>query len=358
MSRPLDILALEPFYGGARRAALEAILRYSRHRWTVLKLPPRRIERRLAASAQWFAEQLSRHWVGQVDLLFTSEAMNLPVLFRLLPVLARKPTVVYFHDNQMPDPGQDGSCDGPLDTVNLTTARAATEIWFNSDYNWRLFHWRASALLKRHAEMAGLDPLPELQAKTLIMPPPVDLAPQRAAVSGGIVPDNRTIFVDTRDADLHVLNAALGMLSRRAVKYELLTVGPVDGLDEDLPRKTISERDEQAQVEAVCRAGLHVSARPNATADIHLIRAMSAGAWPIVPDAGVYPELLPASLHPFCLYESGSGERLANRVMGSWHIEQPKGYQGEVEAIVAKFDAQQSCAIIDDRLEQIASAKA
>ena len=57
MAAQLDILALEPFYGGARRAMLDTIMRYSRHRWTLLRLPPRRIERRLAAAAHWFAEQ-------------------------------------------------------------------------------------------------------------------------------------------------------------------------------------------------------------------------------------------------------------------------------------------------------------
>ena len=88
MSTQLDILALEPFFGGARKAMLETIMRHSRHRWTLLKLPPRRIERRLAVAAHWFSEQLSRHWKGRLDVLFTSEAMNLQDLFRFVPELA------------------------------------------------------------------------------------------------------------------------------------------------------------------------------------------------------------------------------------------------------------------------------
>src|SRR5437588_7307741 len=129
MSSQLDILALEPFFGGIRRHMLEAIVRCSRHRWTVLKLPPRRIERRLSAAANWFAEQLSRHWVGRVDLVFTSEAMNLANLFHLVPALEGHPAVVYFHDNQLPDLST--FRDDPLDLVNLNTATAATELWFN-----------------------------------------------------------------------------------------------------------------------------------------------------------------------------------------------------------------------------------
>src|SRR5437764_4109172 len=102
MSTQLDILALEPFFGGARKAMLETIMRHSRHRWTLLKLPPRRIERRLAVAAHWFAEQLTRHWVGRTDLLFTSEALNLSDLYRFVPALLNKPAVVYFQRNQLP----------------------------------------------------------------------------------------------------------------------------------------------------------------------------------------------------------------------------------------------------------------
>src|SRR5437868_412059 len=51
MSRQLDILAIEPFHGGARRSMLEAIARYSRHRWRILKLPPRKMHRRLLVSS-------------------------------------------------------------------------------------------------------------------------------------------------------------------------------------------------------------------------------------------------------------------------------------------------------------------
>src|SRR5580692_5950710 len=101
MSTQLDILALEPFFGGARRHMLETVIRCSRHRWTLLKLPPRRMERRLSVAANWFAEQLSRHWSGRSDILFTSEAMNLASLYRLAPAMARQPSVVYFHENQL-----------------------------------------------------------------------------------------------------------------------------------------------------------------------------------------------------------------------------------------------------------------
>src|SRR4051812_31876510 len=102
MSRQLDILAIEPYHGGPRRSMLEAIARYSRHRWRVLKLPPRKMHRRLLVSSMWFSETLSRNGIGRADVLFTSEALNLADFLRMRPELARRPSVVYFHDNQLP----------------------------------------------------------------------------------------------------------------------------------------------------------------------------------------------------------------------------------------------------------------
>src|SRR5437763_16627719 len=104
MSSQIDILALEPFYGGARRIMLASLIHCSRHRWTLLKLPPRRIERRRTTAAHWFAEQRSRGWAGRCDVLLTSEAMNLADLFPLVPALLSKPSVVHFQTNPLPEP--------------------------------------------------------------------------------------------------------------------------------------------------------------------------------------------------------------------------------------------------------------
>ena len=208
---------------------LETLVRCSRHRWTVLKLPPRRIERRLSVAANWFAEQLTRHWVGRVDLLFTSEAMNLASLFRLMPQLARKPSVVYFHENQLPDVHT--NTDSPLDLVNLNTANAATEIWFNSD--WHLpdvprpgdgADRAAPGAVQRTTRCR------ELKRKASVMPPPVDMSAVSQALNARVERDGTALFVETRDAEIGLLNKALAILRERQGIVPAITVGPVDGL--------------------------------------------------------------------------------------------------------------------------------
>src|SRR4029453_8392474 len=105
----------------------------------------------------------------------------------------------------------------------------------------------------KHPELSGRNPLPEMTAKAQLMPPPVDIeAAQQLLLSDGPVERNpRLLFADRGDANVSLLNDALMGLTRRAEKFSLVTVGPVDGLSDELPRRTISERDDAAQIRAL-----------------------------------------------------------------------------------------------------------
>lgn len=354
MQSRLDILALEPFYGGIRRAMLELIIARSRHKWTLLKLPPRRIERRLTTASVWFAEQLSRHWSGQVDVLFTSEALNLADLHRMVPQLVKKPSVVYFHSNQLPDPS--ATFDSPLDLVNLNTAQAATEIWFNSMYHVRTFLARANALIRRHPELSGLNPLPELTAKSTVMPPPVNLPQMREmAASEKILRGRRTIFVETREANNRLLNQVMSLLKRRGESFQLITVGPVEELAADLPRITLPEADDTAHARGLLQSSIFFSTRMDAPCDHHAIRGLAAGCWPLCPQLGFYREILPDDLHSPCLHD-GNVDHIASRLMDTWLLERPPGYQQRLADLLSKFEPDTTIQQIDDRLEGLVVA--
>ncbi len=353
MSTQLDILALEPFYGGIRRIMLETMIRCSRHRWTVLKLPPRRIERRLSAASVWFAELLSRHWTGSIDLLFTSEALNLADLYRMHPELIKKPSVVYFHANQLP---AENSREGPLDLVNLNTAMAATEIWFNSLYHLRTFLSRASAVVNRHHEISGRNPVADIAAKAHLMPPPVDMTLLHSlADDQTIYRDKRQVFVETRDADLKLLNATFNTLQRRGESFHLHTVGPVEGLAADLDRTPIAETDESGQCRAMLSSGIFVSAKPGAPFDHLAVRALAAGCWALCPQVGVYGELMPEMLHSPCLYDY-SPDTLAGRMQDVWHLEHEHGYEYALSDLLRRFDPMVACRAMDERLEELVIA--
>ena len=351
MARQLDILALEPFYGGGRRHMLETLIHYSRHRWTLLKLPPRRIERRLTAAAHWFAEQLTRHWVGRVDLLFTSEAMNLADVYRLMPTLSRKPSVVYFHSNQLPHPSV--KSDNPLDVANLNTAAAAHEIWFNSLFHLKDFFTRAATLVQRHPELASRSPIPELTAKAQLMAPPVDFTPIHETLMQGQIPrKRRAIFLDTRDANVKLLSAALSTLARRGERFELTTIGPVEDLSPELHRTTLPETDEWGHVKAMLGSGVFVSAKDGCPCDYRAVRALAAGCWPVVPNSGCYAEIIPEKIQGHTMYD-GTASALTSRLQDVWHLELPGGYEEELAQILHRFEPMAACRAIDERLEQL-----
>jgi hypothetical protein len=350
----LDILALEPFYGGVRRAMMEAITRCSRHRWTVLKLPARRIERRLTAASYWFAEQLTRHGMGKIDLLFTSEAINLADLYRLLPQMMKRPSVVYFHSDQLPSPQARNML--PTDLVNLNTAAAATEIWFNSLFHLRSFLSRAGALVQRYPELATRNPMPELTAKAQILYPPLDQGALRQLSGQSIDRVRRSIVTDTVDADMKLLSGAFGVLGRRGETFQLYAIGGGADMPSDIQCTMLSPMDDVGIAKAMMGSSVYLSTRVDAPADHWAVRALLAGCWPLFPQSGVYRELIPEILRSSCLYD-GPPDILASRLQDAFHLERIGGYEDALTKILRRFDPLIACTAMDDRLADLAAAK-
>ena len=352
MAAQLDILALEPFYGGARRAMLQTIRRCSRHRWTILKLPPRRMERRLSAAANWFAAQLVRHFSGNIDLLFTSDAMNLASLFRLVPELAAKPSVVYFHDNHLPQAASSQS--GPFDLVNLNAAMVATEIWFNSEYHHRTFFeprdsargppsraWRCRPAHRRQGVDASA----------------ANGSALRLGRAGTITRKRRpdTIFLETRDADIDLLNSALQIVARdRSVR--LVTVGPVDRLTNACERTTVRESDEVGQAIGMLESRVMLSVKPDAKSDYLFVRAMLSGCRPVALQECVYQEMVPESLSEVCLCRRDP-EAIAHMLHVALDDSHWAAHPPDWRRLFAPFDAIPACRRLDERLETLAESK-
>ncbi len=101
MIKSLKILALEPYYGGSHKAFLDGWTAFSRHKWTLLTLPPRKWKWRMRHSAVTLANQTAEK-VGageRWDVLFCSDMLNLAEYkglthssvqrFLLLPIFTR-----------------------------------------------------------------------------------------------------------------------------------------------------------------------------------------------------------------------------------------------------------------------------
>ncbi len=355
MARQLEILALEPYFGGIRRNMLETLVRTSRHRWMLLTLPPRRMERRLAAAAHWFAEQISRRSIGHFDVLFTCDALNLADLYRLSPAVTNHPSVVYFHTNQLPDPAHGSDPESVLDLTNLNTATAASEIWFNSQYHASSFMEGIDGLVSVHQELQSRNPTDDLQAKLQLVPPPVDLNWAREiATQLSLERDPNALFVETRDANIELLNAALTTLHNEKHTINLVVVGKADELVTCFPIRVIAETDVPGQIRGLLTSSTFVSTRIAAPFDENAVRAMSLGCRPVLPHTGCYPEIVPRGLHTECLYDM-SAESLAALLHEALCL-LPMYRLDELTARLKSFDAITACSVIDDRLDALASA--
>ena len=248
--------------------------------------------------------------------------------------------------------------DNDLELVNLNTATAATEIWFNSAYHLRTFLDAASNLVDRHSELSSHNPIPEVKAKAIVMPPPTDLNLVPHVKSMAKLPprDPRAIFVDTRDAQVRILNAALAELASRGERFRLITVGPVEELSTTWPRRTVSETDDIAHVAGLLEAGIVLSIRPGAACDLQVIRGLQAGCRPVLPDQGCYTDLIPASLHSECLYQlniDSLADRLQEAINPAMAWNPP-----DFRQTLRQFEAIAATRIFDDRLSHLAMAHA
>ena len=55
----MNVLALEPYYGGSHQAFLDGWRGHSRHSWSLLSLPPHKWKWRMRHAPITFAEQLA-----------------------------------------------------------------------------------------------------------------------------------------------------------------------------------------------------------------------------------------------------------------------------------------------------------
>ena len=77
----MNVLAIEPYFGGSHRAFLDGVMMASRHRWTPATLPARHWKWRMrsapAALNQSVSEILNREPV-RPDVIVCSDMLDLP----------------------------------------------------------------------------------------------------------------------------------------------------------------------------------------------------------------------------------------------------------------------------------------
>lgn len=318
------VLLVEPFFVGSHRAWAEGWSRVSCHDVHVLEGSDARWRRGMRAGSVTLVERAAE-WVaehGPPDLVVGTNMLDLATFLGLgRRTFGSVPAVQFMHENQLSYARQPGEqLDQGLAWMQWRGLVAADEVWCNSEHH-------RTALLEGLALLDGAQNSPidvaSIAAKSWVAHIGVDVAACRRAVMAS-TPRRPLVVSNQRwhhDKDLGSVVRAIRTAHDRGLDCDLALLGDPTGGQADELEPLIAELGEAVvarghlarddYLDVLRRADVVVSAARNENFGIAIVEAVAAGAWPVVPDALAYPEVIPAEFHAACLYEPGGlGSRL------------------------------------------------
>lgn len=302
----MRVLALEPYYGGSHKAFLDGWIERSRHTWTVLGLPAHKWKWRMRHGAVTLAAR-----VGELlesdhpwDALVCSDMLNLAEFLGLASEPVRRiPSVVYFHENQLTYPvRRESERDLHFAFTNMTTALAATVVWFNSAFHRDAFLEALTGFLQRMPDRQPLDAVERIRAKSSIHSPGVDEFPPRGPRPPGPL---RILWAARWEHDKNPEDffKALEILESRGFDFRVSVIGQrfseVPSVFEEARRKFAEHVDRWGYQESrdeyeagLKEADVIVSTAHHEFFGLSVVEAIAAGCHPLLPARLSYPDIL------------------------------------------------------------------
>jgi len=326
----MKVLGLEAYYGGSHKAFIDGWIEHSRHDWTLLTLPANKWKWRMRHAAITFADQAKKLAdEGQrPDILFCSDMLNLAEFLGLADgALGKVASVVYFHENQLTYPVRfESERDYQFGVTNLTTALAATAVWFNSKFHRDQFLGALGRFLKKMPDHQPADVIKPIRAKSAVYPPGINKPPVRKKRTPGPM---RILWAARAEHDKNPEDffKALKQLKAEGTDFRLSVIGPqfrqmpqVFAWAKNFFAEHIERWGYQQQpadyAAALLDADVFVSTARHEFFGLSAAEAIAAGAFPLLPRRLSYPELLESvsSTNPNEFFYDGSIRHLARRL--------------------------------------------
>ncbi|HSH68684.1 MAG TPA: DUF3524 domain-containing protein [Deferrisomatales bacterium] len=316
MEAALQVLLLEPFWGGSHRAAAEGWMRHTRHRVLLESLPPRFWKWRMRGAALEFAGRIQQAGQRPDVLLVTSmvDLAHLKAALRDPP-----PALLYFHENQAAYPGRPGEPAAERDLqfafTNLASVAAAERVAFNSAFQRRAFLEGMGEILRRMPDARPHWVLERAERISEVLPLGIEVGefPLRPVRLPGAPPLVLWNHRWEHDKAPEVFFRVLGALADEGVPFRLAVAGESFRDAPEVFRHArealanqvvhwgfVAQRAEYCRL--LARADVVVSTARQENFGLSMVEAACAGAHPLAPAALSYPEVFPAAWHERCLY--------------------------------------------------------
>jgi glycosyltransferase involved in cell wall biosynthesis len=360
----LDVLFIEPYFGGSHRAFAEGYRRTSRHRIELLTMPACKWKWRMRGGALYLADRLP---ATPPDVLLVSDFLDLATLtaLRSHPV-AKLPTVAYFHENQLTYPVREGEeRDFQFGITNMTTCLAADRVLFNSSFHRQSFLDATDELLHTMPDCVPDGVAERIRDCSEVIPVGVDLAPidelrPQAAPPDGplrILWNHRWEFDKAPEAFFRVIER----LENVGLDYELAVAGQSFRSAPDVfqwARRQFAHRtrvfgtvpSREQYLRLLLESDVVVSTAIHEFFGIAVVEAVYAGCSPLLPRRLSYPELIPDDAHATCLY--GTEDDLFDRLR-QWALHPEKARQVDLRAAMVRFDWKKIGPRLDGALERL-----
>ena len=317
----MNILALEPWYGGSHEHFLDGLMTHSSHTFEAITMPGRFWRWRMEGGAVTLARKAREtiHNGFEPDLLFISDMVNLPAFLALVrPLCADVPVVAYFHENQLTYPiPPDRERERAYGLINYLTALAADRVVFNSRFHVQEFVEALPLLLRDFPDHTNLHTVQDIRQKSTVLPLGMDLEGHDAydaaahqvgaARTGGppiVLWNQRWEYDKNPEAFFRVMNR----LDDAGYDFRLILAGR-HFREQPEAFETAFERyaerilhygyaedfDEYSRL--LHRADLVVSTSLHEFFGVAIMEAIYCGCHPLLPNRLSYPELIPGSLH-------------------------------------------------------------
>ena len=321
----MQVLLVEPFYGGSHKAWADGYVAHSRHEVHLVTHSGESWRWRLRGGSLTLADEITRlvDEIGPPDVVLVSDMVNLPALLGFARrAIGTAPVAVYFHENQLLYPVKGGGePDHQAGLVNWLTLAAADLVLFNSAFHKDNLLAELPRFLDQAADEGHLPHVDAVAERSEVLPVGVDLAGLAAdhrpppdggppivlwshrwewdkqvdlalrllvgLVESGV--DLRVILAGERPGALSPeLKSSIGVLGDRVIEHSYLPREGYKGL--------------------LLRSDVVLSTAKQEFFGIAMVEAMAAGCVPVLPNDLSYPEIVGEAWHDAALFDrAGSG---------------------------------------------------